>query len=160
MQTTISESLDYKCSLKQIMLIKVIAEFEKAVHDYPMYACCSCERLLKRSAVTVVKFSDKIGTVWPALKQFLLKEDSQAATKTHYMCKYCKAKKGKMPLMCVLNGLQVIPIPPELSKLDCRSRQFIQRAKAYQTIIRLGTYNQKVPTYNSLKACKGNVFFL
>ena len=142
---------------------KIIAEFEKAVHDYATYVCCSCQRLLKRSAVTVVKFSDNLGPVWPALKDFLLKEDSQAASKMHYMCKYCKeffTKKGKMPPRCALNGLQVVPIPPELSKLDCLSRQFIQRAKAYQTIIRLGTYSQKVPTYNSLKACKGNVFFL
>ena len=49
---------------------------------------------------------------------------------------------------------------PKLSRLDCLSRQFIQRAKAYKTIIRLGTYCQKVLSYNSLKACKGNVFFL
>ena len=29
-----------------------------------------------------------------------------------------------------------------------------------QTVVRLGTYTCKVPLYNSLKACKGNVFFL
>ena len=44
--------------------------------------------------------------------------------------------------------------------MDCLSRQFIQRAKAYQTVVRLGTYTNKVPVYNSLKACKGNMFFL
>ena len=38
--------------------------------------------------------------------------------------------------------------------------QFIQRAKCFQTILRLGTYTGKVPIYNSLKAVKGNVFFL
>ena len=79
------------------------------------------------------------------------------------MCHYCKnalRKKGKMPGRCVLNGLEVIPIPPELGKLDCLSRQFIQKAKAFQTVVRLGTYSNKVPTYNCLKACKGNVFFL
>ena len=44
--------------------------------------------------------------------------------------------------------------------LDPLSRQLIQCAKCYQTIVRLGTYTAKVPTYNSLKACKGTMFFL
>ena len=61
---------------------------------------------------------------------------------------------------CVLNGLETVPIPAELAKLDCLSRQFVQKAKAYQTVVRLGTYTHKVPTYNSLKACKGTMFFL
>ena len=65
-----------------------------------------------------------------------------------------------MPPWCVLNGLQTVPIPSELSKLDSLSTQLIQRAKSYQTIVRLGTYTAKVPIYNSLKACKGTMFFL
>ena len=47
-----------------------------------------------------------------------------------------------------------------LSVLDELSKQLIQRAKAFQTIVRLGTYTNKVPSYNLLKACKGNMFFL
>ena len=79
------------------------------------------------------------------------------------MCDYCKSslRQNKMPPRCVLNGLEVIPIPEELKKLDDLSKQLIQRAKAFQTVVRLGTYaNKKVPSYNSLKACKGNMFFL
>ena len=65
-----------------------------------------------------------------------------------------------MPPRCVLNGLHTVPIPTELTLLDSLSRQLIQRAKCYQTIVRLGTYTGKVPSYNSLKACKGTMFFL
>ena len=65
-----------------------------------------------------------------------------------------------MPPRCVLNGLQTVPIPKELAVLDQLSRQLIQRAKCYQTIVRLGTYTGNVPVYNSLKACKGTMFFL
>uniref|UniRef100_A0A1X7UVB0 Uncharacterized protein n=1 Tax=Amphimedon queenslandica TaxID=400682 RepID=A0A1X7UVB0_AMPQE len=32
--------------------------------------------------------------------------------------------------------------------------------KCFQTVVRLGTYTAKVPIYNSLKACKGTVFYL
>ena len=65
-----------------------------------------------------------------------------------------------MPPRCVLNGLQTVPIPPELVPLDPLSRQLIQRAKFYQAFVRLGAYTAKVSVYNSLKACKGTVFFL
>ena len=54
----------------------------------------------------------------------------------------------------------MVEVPPELSRLDCLSKQFIQLAKVYQTVVQLGTYTSKVPTYNSLKACKGSMFFL
>ena len=47
-----------------------------------------------------------------------------------------------------------------LDKLDALSAQLIERAKCYQTIVRLGTYTGKVPSYNFLKACKGTMFFL
>ena len=51
-------------------------------------------------------------------------------------------------------------VPPELAKLDSLSRQFIQLAKCYQTVVRLGMYTANVPMYNSLKASKGSMFFL
>ena len=51
-------------------------------------------------------------------------------------------------------------MPKELTGLDALSKQLIQRAKAFQTVVRLGTYTAKVPTYSSLKACKGTMFFL
>ena len=65
-----------------------------------------------------------------------------------------------MPARYVLNGLQTVPIPKQLAKLDLLSRHPIQGAKCYQTIMRLGIYTGKVPTYNSLQACKGTMFFL
>ena len=142
---------------------KAIAEYRKAVEDYPKNVCCSCQELHQRKNVTVVKFDNHLGTaVWPLLKQFMLQKNPKAAGETHFMCSYCKnlIKKDQMPSRCVLNGLQVVEIPAELSGLDCLSKQFIQRAKAYQTVVQLGTYTAKVPMYNSLKACKGVMFFL
>ena len=99
--------------------------------------------------------------MWPLLKEYMLKENAGAADETHFMCSYCKhlIKMDKMPSRCILNGLHVVEVPPELSRLDCLSKQFIQLAKTYQTV-QLGTYTSKVPTYNSLKTCKGSMFFL
>ena len=146
----------------QIQYASIIAQYEKKVLDFPQYVCCSCNILCKRNYVSKVKFSDSLGPVWSALKTFMLAQDPTAARKNHFMCYYCKPKirQGKLPPRCVLNGLQTTPIPAELAKLGCLDRQFIQRAKPYQTVVRLGTYTHKVPIYNSLKACKGNMFFL
>ena len=53
--------------------------------------------------------------MWPALKQFILRDNKQAADETHFKCNYSKSsmKCDKMPPRCVLNGLEVIPIPEE-----------------------------------------------
>ena len=45
-------------------------------------------------------------------------------------------------------------------KLDALGSQLIQKAKPFQTIIRLGTYTGKVPIYNATKGLKGSMFFL
>ena len=90
---------------------KAIAEYRKAVEDYPKNVCCSCQELHQRKNVTVVKFDNHLGTaVWPLLKQFMLQKNPKAAGKTHFMCSYCKnlIKKDQMPSRCVLNGLQVV----------------------------------------------------
>ena len=56
--------------------------------------------------------------------------------------------------------MYVKEIPKELSQLNALGRQLVQRAKPFQTIIRLGTYTGKVPTYNATKGLKGTMFFL
>ena len=146
----------------QVKHARMISLFEKAVRDYAIHPCCSCNVLFKRSAVTRVNFSDELGKVWPALKLYILQDDPESAEKTLFMCHLCKQnlKKNNIAPRCVLNGLEVVKMPPELAKLDSLGRQFVQRAKAFQMVVRLGTYTNKVPAYNSLKACKGNIFFL
>ena len=140
---------------------KLIAELEKEISDYPEHVCCSCEQLHQRKSVTRVNISDNLGSeVWQRLKTFILQHNPSACDM--FMCKYCKPliRNNKLPAHCVLNGLQLDPVPPELAKLDSLSKQLIQRAKCYQTVVRLGTYTGKVPVYNSLKACKVTMFFI
>ena len=155
-----------KSSLESELMIRyadVINAFQKQIDDYPDHACCRCERLHQRKAVSVVTLSDELDSrIWPILRNFITDNDPLANDKVLYMCNYCKPiiRQGKLPGRCVLNGLQCVPVPKELGRLDQLSSQLIQRAKYYQTVVRLGTYTAKVPVYNSLKACKGTVFFL
>ena len=82
-------------------------------------------------------------------------------TDTFYICNYCKPHifNDVVPARCVLNGLKTVPLPKELENLDPLSIQLIQRAKCYQTVIRLGAYTAKVPVYNSLKVVSSEFFF-
>ena len=92
----------------------------------------------------------------------LLNDPSSLQNKVLYMYTNFKPiiKNDKVPGRCVLNGLKCEPIPDELNNLDPLSLQLIQRAKCFQTVVRLGTYTGKVPSYNSLKANKGAMFHL
>ena len=138
-----------------------IEEFKAAVTDQATYECISCERLLRRKSVTQAK--NMKGSVWNRLMSFkLLNDPSSLQNKVLYICTNCKSiiKNDKVPGRCVLNGLQCEPIPDELKNLDPLSLQLIQRAKCFQTVVRLGTYMGKVPSYNSLKAIKGAMFHL
>ena len=140
-----------------------IKAYEKKLREDPGCACFSCERLFVRSGVSKVKLSDELGSdVWPRLKAFVMKQNKPASSNVLYMCKYCKPriKSDELPARCVLNGLETVPLPVELAKLDPLCMQLIQRAKSFQTILRLGTYTGKVPPCNALRACKGVAFHL
>ena len=142
-----------------------IKAYEKKVREDPDCACFSCERLFVRSGVSKVKLSDELGSeVWPRLKAFVMKQNKPVSSNVLYMCKDCKPRimSDELPARCVLNGLETVPLPVELVKLDPLCMQLIQRAKSFQTIIllRLGTYTGKVPPHNALRACKGVAFHL
>ena len=78
--------------------------------------------------------------MWETLLSHITKQDKSDDTH-YYVCSYCRysLNGNKLPPRCFLNGLETTPIPPELASLDALSVQLIQRAKAFQTVIRLGT---------------------
>ena len=118
--------------------------------------------LFRRDTMSHIDLSTSSNPILQQLFQYIISHNPAYPIDVFHICTYCKSsiiKKNEMPARCVLSGLQTDPLPDELANLDQLSVQLIQRAKAYQTVVRLGTYTAKVPTYNSLKACKGNMFF-
>ena len=97
--------------------------------------------------------------MWKTLKAHILKQNADADRQTHYVCQYhhIKLNVDHMPGRCVP---KVRPVPDELKTLDPLSKQLIQWEKAFQAVLRLGTYMGRVPSHNSLKACNGTMFFL
>ena len=142
----------------------LIAEVEKKFASDVEFPCCSCKRLLQRKQVTAFAFSDAkfCSNMWKSLKAHILEGDSEANTKTHYVCQYCRPllNKNGMPSRCILNGLMTEPVPKELELLGPLSKQIIQRGKAFQAVFRLGTYTGNVPNHSNMWACIGTMFFL
>ena len=148
----------------EVEFAKVINEYTDKLKQDAEYCCCSCERLLLKKNLTHFNFTaEKFDSdTWIKLKTYLLKKDPDVSKKTLYVCTYCRPilNANNIPGRCVLNGLFTEACPEELLNLNTLESQFIQRAKCFQTIVRLGTYTGKVPVYNSLKAIKGTIFFL
>ena len=141
----------------------MIKDYEKQLLDDPDHVCCSCECLHRRKSVSKLLVSDNLGRiVWPKLKAFVLQNNQTEETDTLFMCTFCKSRitNDTMPPRCVLNGLRSVTVPAELAKLDSLSLQLLQRAKSFQTVLRLGTYTGKVSASNALRACRGFMFHL
>ena len=135
---------------------KVIKLFEKQVYDFPICPCVCCEQLHKRSYIKEVYFDDfQPHDVWLTIKAYSILAYPDEGDDPVYLCNYCRPKveNGIMPGRCVLNGLESPPIPKELKALDLFTVKFLQLAK-------LSMYTNKVPSYNALKACIGNMFIL
>jgi len=107
-----------------------------------------------RKNLTMYKYHDaKFNLeIWHDLKDYLIQNDPSVAEKPLYVCTYCRPvlNSNKIPSRCVLNGLYTIPVPDELARLNTVETQLIQRAKCFQTVVRLGTYTGKVPIYIAL----------
>ena len=104
--------------------------------------------MFKQSQVAKVEFTTfKENPVWSQICAYALLTNPDVGRV--FLCDYCrpKVKSGIMPGRCALNGLQTEPLP---DGLDPFRSQLIQLAKAFQTVVRLGRYNNKVPLCNSL----------
>ena len=139
----------------QIKHASTLERYNKKLDKSPIYPRSSCERLHIRSSVTqyTMKTEKFSSDKWRQLKQYLSDKDENFDSKIYYVCTHCRPllDDNKLPSRCVLNGLYVEEIPKELLKLNALGRQLIQRAKPFQTIIRLGTYTGKIPIYNASK---------
>lgn len=66
-----------------------------------------------------------------------------------------------MPAYCVLNDLLVHNAPEVISSLNTFEKILIQRAKAFQTVFKMGTViNKKLPHRQLIQKVKGRTFHL
>ncbi|KAI5699214.1 hypothetical protein M8J76_012092 [Diaphorina citri] len=133
----------------------------KRSQDLPIHSCMSCSKLLFRRDVVVY---DKLRSVpscepWKELLRFVEARNLQ----TTYICNFCllKFRSGKLPPTCMLNKLEPLAIPSQIGNLNDYEKLIIQRAKAFQTVIRMGGVSgRKQPHCNLLQKVVGRTFHL
>jgi len=114
--------------------------------DIPRYVCVSCERLCnKKNVAEINKFKAQINIpIWRDLMAHIKKQNINS----QYICDYCERKfrNGLMPAYCILNNLIVHDVPDIIASLNTFEKILIQRAKAFQTVVKMGTViNKKLP---------------
>lgn len=133
----------------------------KRCQDLPVNACMSCQKLLCRK--DVVEVSKMRSTpVCPAWEELVRLVEDKDLPRT-YVCNFCilKFRKGKMSATCQLNKLESVPGPQEIGELNDYEKLLIQRAKAFQTVIRMGSVSgRRQPHSNLLQKVVGRAFHL
>jgi len=132
---------------------------KKRLIDTPRYACVSCEKLCyKKNIFEIIRV--KIDTpVWKDLMAYVRKQEINP----QYICIYCKQKlcRDLMPAYCILNNLFTNNVPEVISSLNTFEKILIQRAKAFQTVVKMTTVmNKKLPERQMIQKVKGRTFHL
>jgi len=141
---------------------KAFKALTKRSMDTPRYVCVSCERLcFKKNVFEINKLKMEMNTnsIWKDLMSHIKEHNINA----EYICDYCERKfrKGILPAYCVLNNLFVHDVPDVIASLNTFEKILIQRAKAFQTVVKMGTViNKKLPERQMIQKVKGRTFHL
>nr|AAR99846.1 hypothetical protein 3 [Hyposoter didymator ichnovirus] len=118
--------------------------FQKKASKLPRFPCMSCQKLC---CLTDVRTLDNIrvlptGQIWDDLKLFIEKNEE---CDSDYICQYCltKFRSGSLPPTCILNNLHVCAVPTPLAELNEYEQILIQRVRAFQTVVKMGSVQKK-----------------
>ena len=75
-----------------------------------------------------------------------------------YLCNYCNTKlnNNESPRVSVINGFDAGQCPEEISKLNIFSLLFIKIASSFQTHLKLGPVQSKIPENQKMAGVRGN----
>ena len=124
-ETVERQEKDRACKAQKRALIvpieKCIADFQSKVKQGPEFVCTCCHRMMYKQTVvpyTKSKYTkasnELLEDVFSAEQSYISSDGKQ------WVCKTCDGalKKGNMPLQAKANGLQLCPIPSQLSGLN------------------------------------------
>jgi len=141
---------------------KAFKALTKRSMDTPRHVCVSCERLcFKKNVSRINKLKAQMDTssIWRDLMTHIKEHN----VNSEYICDYCERKfrNGILPAYCVLNNLFVHDVPDIIASLNTFEKILVQRAKAFQTVVKMGTViNKKLPERQMIQKVKGRTFHL
>ena len=152
---------------------EIYKEFGKAFETYtdqcsnlPEFPCMSCTMLCYKRDCSLVKLCKKpiSGSAWEQLNNHLEHHPApDDSLPSGYICHYCLGKfhSGTMSPRCMLNGLCFDAVPTEILQLNQHERVLIQRAKAFQVVMKIQTFaGKKLPPSHKVSKVHGSTFCL
>ena len=140
--------------------------FKKRCLELPEFPCMSCNKLcFRRECIKLDRCLKPVtGENWQRLLDYI---DSYPGfdddLSDGYICNYCIGKfwEGVLPARCILNGHCFHPIPKEISDLNEYEKLLIQRAKAFQVVLRMNPVGgKKLPPSYLINKVHSSTFHL
>ena len=142
-------------------------EYLNYVKNLPQTTCVSCEILVRPTeAKPISNRRRKLDNAkFTELKQYLCSEQRESLGKEKvdsivdkYLCSYCNTKlnNNESPRVSVINGFDAGQCPKKISKLNIFSLLFIKIASSFQTHLKLGLVQSKIPENQKMAGVRGN----
>ena len=139
------QSMANKRSLS-VSVENAIASFQSKIQCGPEYVCMSCHRMMYRQSVVECDKDKYTKTSNDILeKVFSLEHKRVSPNGKMYVCKTCHSalSRGNMPLLSKANGLELSPIPPELSSLNELEARLISLRVPFMKMVALPCGKQR-----------------
>ena len=94
-----------------------ISAFHAEVKFGPDFVCTCCHRMMYRKSVILCNKANYTKASADVIQKVFSADLSISSDGNEWVCRTCDRtlKRGNMPLQAKANGLQLCPVPPELS---------------------------------------------
>ena len=129
-----------------IPIEKRIADFQHKIKQGPEFVCTCCHRLMYKQTVVPYSRGKYTKASNEVLEQVFSAEHSyMSSASKQWVCTTCDSalKRGNMPLQAKANGLQLCPIPAELSSLNLLELRLISLRVPFMKMVALPSGKQR-----------------
>ena len=149
-QTVQRQELNRACFAKKrasvIPIEKCIADFQSKVKVGPEFVCTCCHRMMYKQTVLSCSTEKYTKASNELLEQvFSTEHTCVSCDGKQWICRTCDGalKRGNMPLQAKVNGLQLCPIPAELSSLNMLELRLVSLRVPFMKVVALPSGKQK-----------------
>ena len=125
---------------------KYIADFQSKVKQGPEFVCTCCHRMMYKLSVVPYNRGKYTKASSELLEQVLsAKHNYISSDGKQWVCTTCDSalKRGNMPLQAKANGLQLCPIPSQLSGLNLLELRLISLRVPFMKMVALPCGKQR-----------------
>ena len=129
-----------------VSLETAIADFLSKVQYSPDYVCMSCHCMMYRKSVIDFQRAKYTKATCEVLDKVFSPQYKRVSPNGNmYVCRTCHLAlcRGNMPLLSKANGLELTPIPPELSSLNDLEARLISLRVPFMKMVALPCGQQR-----------------